>query len=127
MDEPSRTIIAYALLLVGFPMIAARALWCIPGAIAALVLTRIAGRLDLFVDEIAEGFLSFLLTRQIFELMTLPVVWEIPLILIMITSLWNYSKPEAFKAFPSVLGIMAGIVMYPGGLVYPALDLIACM
>jgi hypothetical protein len=127
MDESTRTIIAYGLLLVGFPMIAARIIWCVPGAIAALLLTRIAGRLDLFVDAIAEGFISFLLTRQIFENLMLPVVWEVPLILIMITSLWNYSKPEAFKAVPSVLGIIAAIVFYPGGLVYPSLDLIARM
>ena len=127
MDESTRTIIAYALLLLGFPMIAAKVIWFVPGAITALVLPRIAGQLDLFADEIAEGFLSFLLTRQIFEHLMLPVVWEVPLILILITSLWYYPKPDGFKAFPSVLGIVAGILLYPGELVYPSIPLIAHM
>jgi hypothetical protein len=127
MDESTRTIIAYASLLFGFPMIAAKVMWFVPGAIAAPVLTRIVGRLDLFADEIAEGFISFLLTRQLFEHLILPVVWEVPLILIMVTSLWNYSKPEGFRAFPSVFGIIAGIFLYPGGLVYPSIPLIARM
>jgi hypothetical protein len=125
MDESTRTIIAYALLFFGFPMIAAKVIWFVPGAVASLVLTRIAGRLDLFVDEIAEGFISFLLTRQIFEHLILTVVWQVPLILIMITALWYYSKPEGFKALPSVLGIIAGIVLCPGGLVLPPIPLLA--
>jgi hypothetical protein len=127
MDESTRTIIAYASLLFGFPMIAAKVIWYVPSAIAAPVLTRIVGRLDLFADAIAEGFISFLLTRQLFEHLILPVVWEVPLILIMVTSLWNYSKPEGFRAFPSVFGIITGIFLYPGGLVYPAIPLIARM
>ena len=127
MDESTRTIIAYAALFFGFPMITARVIWFVPGAIASLVLTRIAGRLDLFVDEIAEGFISFLLTRQIFEHLTLTVAWEVPLILIMITALWHYAKPDGFKALPSVLGIVAGIVLCPGELVFPSIPLIARM
>jgi hypothetical protein len=127
MDESARTIIAYASLLFGFPMIAAKVIWFVPGAIAALTLTRIIGRLDLFANAIAEGLISFLLTRQIFEHLSLPVVWEVPLILIMVTSLWNYSKPDGFRAFPSVFGIIAGILFYPGGLVYPSIPLIARM
>lgn len=127
MDESTRIIVAYALLLFGFPMIAAKVIWFVPGAIAALVLTRIAGRLDLFANAIAEGFISFLLTRQIFEHLTLPVVWEVPLILIMITSLWYYSKPEGFRALPAVLGIITGILLYPGGLVYPPIHFSARM
>ncbi len=127
MDESTRTLIAYASLLFGFPMIAAKVIWFVPGAIASPVLSRIAGRLDLFVDEIAQGFISFLLTRQIFEHLILPVVWEVPLILIMITSLWYYSKPEGFKALPAVLGIIAGIFLFPGALVFPPIPLIARM
>jgi hypothetical protein len=127
MDESTRTIIAYASLLLGFPMIAAKVIWFVPGIVAALVLPRIAGQLDLFANEIAEGFISFLLTRQIFEHLMLPVVWEVPLILILITSLWYYPKPDGFKAFPSVLGIVAGILLYPGELVYPSIPLIAHM
>ena len=73
MDESTRTIIAYASLFLGFPMIAAKVIWFVPGAIAALVLPRIAGQLDLFANEIAEGFISFLLTRQLFEHLMLPV------------------------------------------------------
>jgi hypothetical protein len=125
MDESTRTIIAYAALFFGFPMIAAKVIWFVPGAVASLVLTRIAGRLDLFVDEIAEGFISFLLTRQIFERLILTVVWQVPLILIMITLLWHYSKPDGFRALPSVAGIIAGIVLCPGELVFPLIPLIA--
>ncbi|MBE0556012.1 MAG: hypothetical protein IH628_02160 [Proteobacteria bacterium] len=127
MDESTRIIIAYASLFLGFPMIAAKIIWFVPGAVAALVLNRIIGRLDLFASAIAEGFISFLLTRQIFEHLMLPVVWEVPLILILITSLWYYPKPEGFKALPSVFGIIVAILLYPGGLMYPAIPLIARM
>jgi hypothetical protein len=127
MDESTRTIIAYALLLFGFPMIAAKVIWFVPGTITAVALTQIAGRLDQFMNAIVEGFISFLLACQIFEHLKLPVVWAVPLILIMVTSLWNYSKPEGFKAFPAVLGIIAGIFLYPEGLVYPSINLIARM
>jgi hypothetical protein len=125
MDESTKIIIAYASLLFGFPMIAAKVLWFVPGAIAALVLTRIAGRLDLFANAIAEGFISFLLTRQIFEHLALPIVWEVPTLLIIVTAFWYYPKPEGFRALPSVLGIITGILLYPGGLVYPQIHFLS--
>ncbi len=127
MEESTRMVIAYALLLAGLPMIAAKVLWCVPGAFAALVLKRIAGQLDLLVDAIAEGFISFLMTRQLFEHLQLSIVWQVPLILILVTLLWNYFRSEGVRAFPDVLGIIAGIVLCPGGLVYPPIPLIARM
>lgn len=127
MEESTKILIAYAALLFGIPLIGAKLLWCIPGAIAAPVFTRIAGRLDTFVDAIAEGFLSFLLTGQLFEQLQLSVVWQVPLLLILITSLWNYLWPEGLRSFASVLGIVAGIVLCPGGLVYPPIPLISGM
>ncbi|MHB8770779.1 MAG: hypothetical protein ACYC7J_07285 [Syntrophales bacterium] len=127
MEESTKLLFAYFSLLIGFPLIAAKALWCVPGALTAPVFTRIAGRLDMFVADIAEGFLSFLLARQIFEQLYLSVVWQVPLILILVTWFWNCSRPDGLRAFPSVLGIIAGIVLCPGGLVYPPILLLAGM
>mgnify|MGYP001266240249 CR=1 FL=1 len=123
MDESTKMFIAYGSLVLGIPLIAAKLLWCVPASITASVFTRVAGRLDVFMDALAEGFLSFLLSRQSFELLQLTVTWQVPLILILVTWLWNYLRPEGLRLFPSVLGIVAGIVLCPGGLVYPRLPL----
>jgi hypothetical protein len=40
-------------------MFIAQAMCFVPGAIAALVLTRIAGRLDLFANVVADEYISF--------------------------------------------------------------------
>lgn|GEM_PF-2767296 len=127
MEESTRTLIAYASLLIGFPIIAAKLVWCIPSAIATPVLTRIAGGLDLFVDATAEGFISFLLTRQLFELLQLSVVWQVPLTLILVIWLQTHFRQGNVGALPYVLGIIVGILFYPGGLAYPSIPLIARM
>ena len=124
MDESTKILIAYTLLLFGFPMIAARVLWCLPGAVASLLLTRIAGRLDLLMNEIVEGMLSFLAARQLFESLQLSMAWQVPLILIFGASLWSYSRQDDFGAMPTVLGILIGIAFCPGALILPSLPLL---
>jgi hypothetical protein len=125
MDESTRILIAYTLLLFGFPMIAARALWCLPGAVASLLLVRIAGRLDVLMNEIVEGIFSFLVARYLFESLQLTMPWQVPLILIFGASLWSYSRQDHFGALPTVLGILIGIALCPGALVLPSLPLLA--
>ena len=126
MDESTRTLIAYTLLLFGFPVIAARVLWCLPGAVASLLLTRLVGRLDLLVNEIAEGILSFLAARQLFESLQLTMAWQVPLILIFGASVWSYSRQDDFGALPIVLGILIGVAFCPEAMILPYLPPLAC-
>jgi hypothetical protein len=125
MEESTKILIAYASLLFGMPMMAAKLLWCVPGTITTPVFSRIAGRLDVFVDAIVEGFLSFLLTRQLFEMFHLSLVWQVPLILILVTWFWSSWRADGLRAFPSVLGIVVGIILCPGELENPLLPLLA--
>lgn len=127
MDESTRMIIAYATLLVGFPMLAAKVIWWIPGAVASMILAQIAGRLDEFTNAAIEGFISFLLAGQLFDHLQLHVLWGIPLVLIVVTLFWSFIRPASCGAFPAVLGIIAGFFLYPRMLMYPPMNLIARM
>jgi hypothetical protein len=127
MDEATRMIIAYAILLVGFPILVAKVIWCIPGAVASMILTHIAGRLDEFTNAAIEGFISFLLAYQLFQHLQLHVAWGIPFVLIVVTLFWSFIRPASCGVFPSVLGIVAGFFLYPKMLMYPPMNLIARM
>jgi hypothetical protein len=127
MDEDTRMIIAYAILLVGFPMLVAKLIWCIPGAVASMVLAHIAGRLDQFTNAAIEGFISFLLAYQLFQHLQLHAVWGIPLALIVVTLFWSFIRPVSCGVLPSVLGIIAGFFLYPRMMMYPPMNLIARM
>jgi hypothetical protein len=113
MDEATRTIIAYAALFMGLPVLAAKIVWFIPGAVAALLFSHIAEGFDTFMDAVIEGFISLTFACILFQHLNVPVVWKVPLILIIVSSLWRFTKPEIFSVFPSIAGIIAGFYLYP--------------
>jgi hypothetical protein len=113
MDEATRIIIAYAALLIGLPTLAAKIVWFVPGAVAGVILSHIVKGLDTLMGAVMEGFISLLFACLIFEHFQIPVVWKIPMILIIISFLWNGSKEQTLNAFPSVAGIIAGFYFYP--------------
>lgn len=113
MDETTRMIIAYAALLLGLPTLAAKIVWFVPGAVAGAILSPIAEGLDTLMGAVAEGFISLLFACLFFEHFQIPVVWKIPMILIIISLLWNCSKEQTFNTFPSIAGIVAGFYLYP--------------
>lgn len=113
MDESTRTIIAYGTLLFGIPLLTAKILWFVPGAISAPVLSCIADQLDEFINAIVEGFLALLVACLVFEHFHLAVVWKVPITLIIVTSLWKRSDGGAWGALPSIIGIIAGFLLYP--------------
>jgi hypothetical protein len=113
MDETTRTIIAYTLLLLGIPMLAAKIIWFIPGVLSAKILVKFADRPEQITDEAFEGFISLILACLVFEQMQLPVVSAVPIVLIVVNSIWNWVKEEAFKAYPFMVGIIVGFFNYP--------------
>ena len=113
MNETIRTISAYAILFLGIPLIAAKIIWFIPSAISAKLLAQIAGRLDQFTDAVIEGLISLLFACLVFTYLTLPIVWEVPFILIIVITLWSLAREETFKILPSITGIIAGFFLYP--------------
>ncbi len=113
MDESTRILIAYGTLLFGIPLLTARILWFVPGAISAPVFSCIAHQLDEFINAMIEGFIALLVTCLVFEHFHLPVVWKIPINLIIVTSFWNMAGGRAWSALPSIIGIIAGFFLYP--------------
>ena len=113
MDETTRMIIAYATLLFGIPVAAARIIWVIPGTISSKALAHIADRLDEFTDAAIEGFISLLLACLVFEHLELQIVWKVPLILIVVSSLWSWINEKTLYALASAMGIVTGFLLYP--------------
>jgi hypothetical protein len=113
MDETTRMIIAYAALFMGLPVLAAKIVWFVPGAVAAVIFSHIAEGLDTFIDAAIEGFISLMFACLLFEHLNVPVVWKIPMIMIIVSSLWSFTKSEVFIVFPSIAGIIAGFFLYP--------------
>jgi hypothetical protein len=123
MGEATRTIIAYAALLMGLPMLAARIVWFVPGAVAALILAPMVTGLDRFISAVAEGFLALVFACLLFEHLGLEVAWKIPVILITVKFLWNCTQSEILNAFPSIVGIVAGFFLYPEAWLFVSLKL----
>jgi hypothetical protein len=123
MDEATRTIIAYAALLMGLPLLAARIVWFVPGVAAALILAPLIEGLDRFLSAVAEGFLALVFACLLFEHLGLEVAWKIPVILIIVHSLWSCTQSDTLNAFPSIVGIIAGFVFYPQALLFVSLKL----
>jgi len=125
MDDTTRLIIAYALLLLGIPLLAAKILWFIPGNLAGVMLGRISGSLRLFTDAVAEGFLSLLLACLIFRHLEIPVAIAVPALLIAFHLIWNWVVNKAtVTALPSVTGIVIGFFLYPKVLTFLPLNLV---
>jgi len=113
MDEATRMIVAYATLLLGLPILAAKIAWFVPGSISAVVLAQVSGRLDKFIDALVKGFISLLVACLVFEHLSIRIEWAVPIILTIVTSFWNWVNDGPFGALPSVAGIMIGYILYP--------------
>lgn len=113
MDETMRMMIAYGELVLGFPLLAAKIIWFVPGVILAKVFDRIARRSDHIVDGAIEGFIAIIMTCLVFDHFNIQLAWAVPLILIVVNSLWNWSRGEAFRAGSSIVGILGGFSLYP--------------
>jgi hypothetical protein len=113
MDETARTILAYAVVITGLPILAARIIWVIPGTLSTKLLTHVARRLDQFADAAIEGFIALLLAGLTFEKLGLQPGWKIPLILIVFTLIWHKFMNELSTAWPALGGILIGFVCYP--------------
>jgi hypothetical protein len=118
MDEATRTIIAYASLLLGLPLLAARILWYFPGAIVAIVLKPIVSGLDRCVDATVEGFVALFLACLLFDRLGLTVAWKIPAILTVASYFWGRTREGSLNALPSISGIFAGFILYPEAWLY---------
>ena len=113
MDESTRIIVAYAELVLGFPLLLAKIVWFIPSVIFAKALGMIAGRMDQILDAAVEGFISILSTRLIFDYFLLQTAWAVPLSLIIVNCLWGWIKEEEFRSWSATFGIISGFLLYP--------------
>lgn len=118
MNETVKTIIAYAGLVCGIPLLVAKLIWYVPSAVLAKVLAKIADRLDHIIDAAIEGLISILLACLIFDQLRVPIRWVIPGILIAVTVLWESGKEEAYRVGTAIIGILVGYFLYPGVLRY---------
>ncbi len=110
MDETTKLIIAYATMLTGIPIIAAKMLWFVPGSISNRLLVHIARGLDEISDDAVAGFISLLLACLLFEHLGLKIVLKIPIILIIVNAAW---KKETSHAVSFMVGAIAGFALYP--------------
>jgi hypothetical protein len=110
MEETTKIIIAYAVVLTGIPIIAARILWFVPGALSSKILVNISSRLDEISDEAIAGFISLLLACLLFEHLGLKIVYKIPLILVVVNAVW---KKEMYHVMSFMVGAIAGFVLHP--------------
>jgi hypothetical protein len=113
MDESTRIIIAYAELVLGFPLLVAKIIWFVPSVISAKALGMIAGRMDQILDAAVEGFISILSACLVFDHFQLQTVWAVPVTLIIINCLWGWFKEEDFRSWSAALGIISGFWLYP--------------
>jgi hypothetical protein len=110
MDESTKLIIAYATMLTGIPIIAAKMLWFVPGSISGRLLVHISRGLDEISDDAIAGFISLLLACLLFEHLGLEIVYKIPLILIVVNAVW---KKEMYHVVAFMVGTVAGFALYP--------------
>jgi len=113
MDETTKMIMAYSIVLLGLPMLAARIVWCLPGAVSTRILSHLARRLDQFADAAIEGFIALQLACLTFEKMGVQPGWKVPLILMAVTFIWNWFMNDLSTTWPSIAGILIGFVSYP--------------
>lgn len=118
MDESTRIIIAYAELVLGFPLLVAKIIWFVPSVFFAKILGMIAGRMDEILDAAVEGFISILSACLVFDRLQLQTVWAVPVTLIVVNCLWGWAKGEDFRSWSAALGIVGGFWLYPGFLTH---------
>jgi hypothetical protein len=106
-------IMAYTIVGMGLPMVAAKIIWFVPGAVSTRMLSQVALRLDQVTDAAIEGFLALQLAAIAFDQMGIQLIWKVPLTLIVATCLWNWVTDESFKTWPAAAGILIGFVSYP--------------
>jgi hypothetical protein len=106
-------IMAYTIMGLGLPMVAAKIIWFVPGAISTRMLSQVALRLDEVTDAVIEGFLALQLATFAFDRMGIPIIWKVPLTLIVVTYLWNWVTDQGFKTGPAAVGIIIGFLSYP--------------
>ncbi len=114
MDETMRTIIAYAVTVLGIPRFIAKILWFVPGAVVGTVLAKFSDPLGKMAGGGVEGFISILLVSMFFNHLNVHLVWEVPLILIAVNSILEWGKDEPYAAWSAIAGIVIGFFLYPG-------------
>ena len=113
MDDATRMIIAYAGVISGLPLIVAKTIWFVPAIISSKIMPKIATRLDRVVGASIEGFLAILIACLVFDQLIFRITPAVPIILIIINALWEWTKEESLRVWPSSIAIIAGFFLYP--------------
>lgn len=112
MEESTRIIIAYAELIIGIPLLFAKIVWLMPSIILAKVLSNVVQGMAQIVDAAVEGFIAIFLACLVFDRLNLQIASGVPIILIIVNSLWDWVKESAYRGWPSAVGIIAGFILY---------------
>jgi hypothetical protein len=113
MDEATKAIIAYASLIIGLPLFVAKIVWFIPSAVSGRILSRIATRLDKVVEASFEGLISILIACLLFDHLLFHITLAVPIILITVNALWEWSKDETVGVWPASVAMAVGFYYYP--------------
>jgi hypothetical protein len=114
MDETIRMIIAYAELVIGIPLLIAKLIWLIPSLVLTKFLIKLSHRRNELLSASMEGFIAILLACQIFSHYNLQIAWTIPVVLIVIRSIWHWGEEWTFAAWVSRVSMIIGFLLYPG-------------
>lgn len=112
MEESTRILIAYAELISGIPLLFAKILWFIPSVTLTKVLSHVARDIDQILDAAVEGFIAIVFVCVVFDQLSLQISSIVPIILIIVNSLWDWAKELAYKGWPSAVGIITGFILY---------------
>ncbi len=113
MDEATRSIIAYAGLISGLPLIVAKTIWFVPSLISAKILSKMATRLDKVVGASVEGFIAIFFACIFVNHLIFHINWAVPIILIVINAFWEWTKNESLRVWPASLAMLVGFLLYP--------------
>ena len=108
-----KTILAYGELIFGLPLLVATMIWFIPSLVIAKTIGKISDRLSDIIDAGMEGVLSSIFACVVFYWLGVKITWAIPIILVIVTSLWESARKESFRAWPAAVGIIIGFFLYP--------------
>jgi hypothetical protein len=113
MGETTKAIIAYSSLIIGLPLLMAKIVWFIPGMISGSLLCRIATRLDTVVEASFQGLISILCACLFFDHLEFHITKAVPIILIAVNALWEWSRGEPLRVWPASIAMGAGFYYYP--------------
>lgn len=103
-----KSVIAYGGLIFGLPLLAATLIMFVPSLLFATTVGRSYPTAYKFTLYFIEGVISVLFAVIVFGWLDVPVSLFIPIILTIVSLMWNSARRETHLAFPATIGIAIG-------------------